>query len=221
MTYPVPILTDDGSYTLHIPGIDETYHSRRGALGESMHVFINAGLNEAIKRFGNKLNILEVGFGTGLNAFLTLKAAQENNFQINYTGLETNPLSVELISQLRYAENVEDKKLFLQLHQTEINSADNISSCFTFEKRMVSVLDFTDIPERYHLIYFDAFAPRVQPELWTQPVFEKLYPVLKGGGILVTYCSKSIVRKAMMNAGFNVTKPQGPWGKREMVRAEK
>jgi tRNA U34 5-methylaminomethyl-2-thiouridine-forming methyltransferase MnmC len=217
-----PIRTDDGSITLLWEESNETYHSRRGALGESLHVYIQAGLYAAVQKFGRQITLLEVGFGTGLNALLTHQAAREKNLQIVYVALETNPISTELISSLNYAEVSgfpNDVSRFLEMHRIPFNNAQKIDDYLTLDKRSIDVKEFSDIHNRYHLIYYDAFGPRAQQELWTTAVFQRLYDVLLPDGMLVTYCSKTVVRRAMEEAGFTVEKLQGPWGKREIVRA--
>lgn len=224
-----PIITKDGSYTISIPEMNVTYHSHHGAIQESMHVFIDAGLKYVS---GNLLkpgiSILEMGFGTGLNTLLSLIEAEKSQLKIYYTAVELFPLQEDEITLLNYCEQLRRKDLepiFDQLHQCEWEKDINITPYFIIHKTKVSLLNFTTSPmeafgtKPYNLIYYDAFAPAAQPELWTKEVFEKLYNMFLPGGILVTYCSKSDVRRAMQAVGFTVEKIPGPRGKREMLRA--
>lgn len=215
------ILTNDGSHTLAIPEMGVTYHSHHGAMGESLHVYIDAGLRPFLhKSNDHPINILEMGFGTGLNALLTLKEAIIHKQPVHYTAIEPFPLTDQEKERINHGNLLSLQKEFLALHAVLWEEDISIDDFFTLKKMQVSLADvrFTN---NFHCIYFDAFSPTVQPELWTQPVFEKLYQFLLPGGTLVTYCSKSEVRRAMVAAGFTVTKIPGPWGKREMVRAGK
>lgn len=216
------ITTKDGSHTISIPALNVTYHSIHGALQESMHVFIRAGLQYLMDIFpGKPLQILEIGFGTGLNALLTLQEAGTSQTPVNYTSLELFPLEKEKASQLNYTDNnVSLQELFFQLHTADWETDVQITSFFTIHKKMISLLDFSS-ESIFHAIYFDAFAPGAQPELWTKEVFEMLYKATIQQGVLLTYCSKGDVRRAMTAAGWEVEKLQGPPGKREMVRAHK
>jgi tRNA U34 5-methylaminomethyl-2-thiouridine-forming methyltransferase MnmC len=186
-----------------------------------MHVFIEAGLRYKIKSTEGALSILEMGFGTGLNALLTLLEQQDR--EIWYESLEAYPLPVEMAMQLNYAELLPQETAaahFDKIQQAAWNEAVAISPAFHLFKRVQKLESFT--PDRtYDLVYFDAFAPTAQPALWSESVFKKLFDSLRTGGILVTYCSKGNVRRAMQAAGFSVEKIAGPPGKREMVRAHK
>jgi tRNA U34 5-methylaminomethyl-2-thiouridine-forming methyltransferase MnmC len=214
-------ITADGSHTIFLPGTNETYHSHHGAVAESTHVFINAGLLPLIDpSTKNKITILEIGFGTGLNALLTLQQSIQHEQPIHYIAVEPFPLAETEFSQLNYGKLLSMQDEFLQLHTSHWEEIITIHPFFTVEKRKTSLLDLIKI-DSVNCIYFDAFAPTIQPELWTQVVFENLYRLLSPGGILVTYCSKTIIRKNMVGAGFNVEKIPGPYGKREMVRARK
>lgn len=221
---PMIITTKDGSHTIRLEGSEITYHSIYGAIGESMHVFIQAGLDHYLRTQKNTgLNIFEMGFGTGLNAFLTLKEAIQRQVSIHYTAVETNPLKEEEYSRLNYAELTGDAQIihyFNKLHIAEWDQAVAIHEFFTLEKKKTALQNF--LPEiLFDIIYYDAFGPGPQPELWTEEIFVKMYALLNKQGILVTYCSKSDVRRAMQKAGFMVEKIPGPWGKREMLRATK
>ncbi len=214
-------LTADGSHTIAIPEMNVTYHSHHGAMAESMHVFIDAGLNHLFNQSTTQpVNILEMGLGTGLNALLTLQEAIKHKRSIHYTAIEIFPLTQTEIGQLNYGKMLSLQKEFLQLHNASWDEDICINEFFTLKKINVSLLELNLIYP-INCIYFDAFSPIVQPELWTLPVFENLFRLLTPGGILVTYCSKSEVRKAIADAGFTVTKIPGPYGKREMVRAGK
>jgi tRNA U34 5-methylaminomethyl-2-thiouridine-forming methyltransferase MnmC len=218
------ILTKDGSHSIAIPSMDVTYHSVHGAIQESQHVFIKAGLLPLFQS-GNQqpVHILEMGFGTGLNALLTLMEAEKNNRLIHFTTLELFPLVQEQVAVLNYCSQLHREDLqptFEQLHTCSWEEQVDIHHYFTLHKKQQSLLDIT-VADQFHLIYFDAFAPAAQPELWTIAAFEKLYHSLLPGGVLVTYCSKGDVRRAMQSAGFIVEKIPGPPGKREMVRAVK
>jgi len=214
------ITTKDGSYTVQVPDWNVTYHSTHGAVQESMHVFIQTGLQYLLQQqHTEKIYVFEMGFGTGLNALLTAIEAQKTDVAIYYTAVELYPLSASEIAALNYDELLNDNThLFHQLHQCKWNEAVAITDHFTLEKIKANLLDYTP-HQLFNLIYYDAFDPAAQPELWTQAIFEKLYNMLTDNGILVTYCSKGDVRRAMQAAGFRVTKLPGPPGKREIVRA--
>jgi tRNA U34 5-methylaminomethyl-2-thiouridine-forming methyltransferase MnmC len=219
------VFTADGSHTVSVPEMNVTYHSVHGAIRESRHVFIEAGLHYASGRFTQPgaLQILEIGLGTGLNTLLTLTEAENNQQQIHYTALEPFQLSTEEITSLNYCEQLNRNDLrdiFTILHTSDWEKDIALTPCLTIHKTRQSLLHFTTT-EQYDLVYFDAFAPAAQPELWTKQVFENLYQLLSPGGTLVTYCSKGDVRRAMQEAGFNIEKIAGPPGKREMIRAMK
>ncbi len=215
--------TTDGSHTVAIPAMQVTYHSHHGAIRESMHVFIGAGLQPALEISNEELSILEMGWGTGLNGLLTFRHTAALPNEIHYHSLEQYPLEPEIITALNYCEQLGEPQLqqvFEQMHTSPWNEEVKITDHFFLQKIKTDLLSFQPV-RSYHVIYFDAFAPTAQPELWTQEVFEKLFAAMHPGGILVTYCSKGIVRRAMQAAGFTVEKIPGPPGKREMVRATK
>jgi len=218
------IKTDDGSVTIHLPEWDEQYHSKHGAVQEARHVFLKMGLHHFLEN--NKLpeiSILEIGFGTGLNAFLTLLETEKLDQKINYTGVEAYPVSSEEISHLNYPEasQAEEKAgLFQKLHECNWEEKSPISTYFTLTKIQKKFDEIKDI-DLYDLIYFDAFGARVQPELWTEKIFNLMFKALKKRGVLVTYSAKGSVRRAMIASGFDVQKLPGPPGKREMLRAVK
>lgn len=212
--------TADGSYTLYVPELDEHYHSVKGALTESQHIFINMGLNHSPV---TNPHILEIGFGTGLNALLTLLTAKETGRAIHYTSIERFPLSMEVIEKLDYPSlfGKTAEADYLAIHNAEWGKDIPVSTYFTLHKIEG---DFTSyaFPKGYDLIYFDAFAPEKQPEMWQQSLFNALYDVLNEGGILTTYCAKGIVRRMLQAAGFVVERlPGPPGGKREILRANK
>lgn len=218
------LLTKDGSHTISIPELNVTYHSIHGAIRESMHVFIEAGLRYYINLSSKKsISILEMGFGTGLNTLLTQIEAAKEQLSIHYTSLELYPISETEAGLLNYAEQLHQPGLqpvFDQLHSCPWNEEVVMNPSFTLQKRNSSPTELA-VTTTFDIIFYDAFAPQAQPELWTQEVFERLHQSLLPGGILVTYCSKGDVRRAMMAAGFTIEKIPGPPGKREMVRGTK
>lgn len=212
--------TADGSYTLYVPELDEHYHSVKGALTESQHIFIDMGLKHSSVP---SPRILEIGLGTGLNCFLTLMTAEETHRKIHYTGIERYPLDVETISKLDYPSIIGKghEQDYLAIHQAPWEEDAVLSSWFTLHKIQG---DFThyDFAKGYDIIYFDAFAPEKQPEMWEQSLLNSLYEVLNEGGILTTYCAKGVVRRMLQTAGFIVERlPGPPRGKREILRATK
>lgn len=212
------VITADGSPTVEIPSMGVTYHSRHGAITESLHVFIDAGLKYWNEQNRGECSILEMGFGTGLNALLTLMEAEKLQRRILYTAIEPFPLEEEIVHQLNYIP--ERKNTFLPLHSCEWEKEIAMSPFFTFKKCNTSLTAFSS-PQNFDVIYYDAFAPNAQPELWTQEIFEKLYRMLAPAGLLVTYCSKGEVQRAMKSVGFKVEKLAGPPGKREMLRGRR
>lgn len=214
------VITADGSSSIFLADFNEHYHSIHGAVQESMHVFMRMGWSE-LQGDLQHVNILEVGFGTGLNAWLVCDAVNTsaNAPAVHYTSLEAFPVSVEDARLLNYAPS-ESRSRFIGLHEAAWNASVAIDHRFTLEKLHTTLQEFT--PQRkYDLVFFDAFAPRVQPEMWTKEIFGKLFAAMNPGGILVTYCSKGEVRRNMIAAGFSVEKVPGPPGKREMLRAKK
>lgn len=208
--------TADGSHTLFVPGLDEHYHSVNGAVQESRHVFIDAGLHRLRK---DRLRILEVGFGTGLNAFLTL--LDGGAAAVTYYAVEKYPLPTDVARQLNYGAILApggDAAAFLRLHEAPWEHDAAISDRFTLHK-MQADINGCRLPPAIDLVYFDAFAPGKQPEVWNQAVFDALYACMTPGGILTTYCAKGEVRRMMQRAGYSVERIPGPPGKREMLRA--
>lgn len=216
------LTTGDGSVTIHLPEWDEQYHSKHGALAEAKHVFIQAGLHFWVENNPEvQVSILEIGFGTGLNAFLTLLEASVMKLKIDYTGVEAFPIDTSEIEQLNYPHILNASESdFLKLHQINWEVSSMVTSNFNLLKRKQF---FSEIKDRdtYTIIYFDAFGARVQPDLWTEEIFENMFAALKPGGVLVTYSAKGSVRRAMQAVGFTVERLPGPPGKREMLRAVK
>lgn len=214
-------ITKDGSHTLVNEELDETYHSRHGAIQEAYHVFMRSGLD--LLQSKTEISIFEMGFGTGLNAFITFLENQRNCQKVNYYGLEKYPLKGEVWKQLNFITELDAQaysSVFESMHEGKWDTLLPISTDFNLKKIEGDLED--DLSDLHvDLIYFDAFGPRVQPDLWTEQVFEKMYQILKPGGILVTYCCKGDVKRAMISAGFQVEKIPGPPGKREMLRAFK
>ena len=204
-------LTADGSHTLFIPEMDEHYHSVNGAVQESRHVFIEA-----------EITVLEIGFGTGLNAFLTLLDAEAHQRKIHYYSVELYPLDTDVIGSLNYGEMIcaGRKDVFLALHQAEWNVPVPVTEFFELHK-IQGDSNTCVLPDRIDLVYFDAFAPDKQPEMWNREIFDRLYARTTGGGVLTTYCAKGVVRRMMKEAGYAVERIPGPPGKREMLRAIK
>jgi tRNA U34 5-methylaminomethyl-2-thiouridine-forming methyltransferase MnmC len=214
------IITADGSKSIYLPDWDESYHSKHGAVQEAYHVFIKNGLDNILP---NEISILEIGFGTGLNAFITFLEAEKRNLKINYTGVEAFPIDENEVSQMDYADILHAnnyQNLFDKMHSVSWNESHFINEHFTLIKQHKRFEDIDDF-EKYDLIYFDAFGFRVQPELWSADIFKSMYKALKSKGVLVTYAARTPIKKAMLEAGFLVEKLPGPPGKREMTRAIK
>ena len=215
------IITGDGSPTIYVPELDEHYHSIHGALNESLHVFIQAGLANRLEQ-KQSINILEIGLGTGSNLLLTLNFIQSLPVQINYDALEPFPISDEIIVAL--SENITafkcTKETFEQIHTAGAGVPILLNAKLIFTK-VQETLQNVELDKRYDIIYFDAFGPRAQPEMWEAANFDKLFQNMEPGGVLVTYCAKGAVRRTLQEIGFMVEKLPGPPGKREMLRATK
>jgi tRNA U34 5-methylaminomethyl-2-thiouridine-forming methyltransferase MnmC len=208
------ITTADGSTSLYVPSIDETYHSRHGAVQESQHVFVQMGLDPVVQRITDRpIRILEVGFGTGLNALLT---ASFGRFSVEYFGLDTVPLPPEVYQNIGF-DGLEDA-LLQAMHKAPWNMAVEMKPGFVLHKMPARVQE-AELPLAIDLVYYDAFGPRAQGEMWELPVFQRLFDVVAAGGVLVTYCAKGQVRRDLHTAGFVVERLAGPPGKREMLRA--
>lgn len=212
----------DGSATLYVPALDETYHSTRGALTESKHVFLEAGLAFAHKQFGAPIRLLEIGLGTGLNALLSMIWAEERHVSVEYTALEPFPLSLVEVDSLGYAKLMESKEaveLEQAIHKVPMGEQVQLSAHFSLTKQLDTLQAMVLPRAQFHLIYFDAFAPSKQPELWTPELFAKLRASQVPGGILVTYSSSGTTKRALAEAGYQIERLAGPSGKRHMVRA--
>jgi len=213
------IKTGDGSHTIYVPELDEHYHSIHGAIQESTHIFIKNGFDVCT---ADPLNIFEVGFGTGLNALLTAVRSISGNKEINYTSVEKYPLDKKIITSLNYNDYAgeNDGNIFHLIHSAPWNIKVNI--CRNFNLMKIET-DFTvqPPPGRYDLIYFDAFGPDKQPEMWTMEIFDRIAAVTNKKGILVTYSAKGEVKRNLKACGFDVTLLPGPPGKRQMISAVK
>lgn len=215
------IETQDGSHSLLSGVFGVSYHSRYGAIQESSHVFIQAGLHwKALE--SKELLILEIGFGTGLNAYLTLLETQRLDLKVHYESIEAYPISLEQAAALNYTEILEPKAptLFMELHAAPFGTASFVTTRFHLLKQQVLFHDIQYAGE-FDLVYYDAFAPDAQPELWEEPMLKKIYEALKPGGIMVTYCAKGYVKRNLKAVGFQVEALPGPPGKREMTRCLK
>lgn len=223
------ITTADGSSTIQIEDWNEQYHSVHGAIQEANHVYIKHGFLFYCETENNlrqlspevEINILEIGFGTGLNALLTLLKSEDLNLNVNYTGVEAYPISTKELDRLNYTKELEIKDSTLKdMHDLPWEIKNQISESFSLKKQQGR---FENISEKnkYDVIYFDAFGPRVQPELWTEQIFKKMYLALRKNGVLSTYSAKGSVRRNFKSVGFEVERLQGPPGKRHMLRAVK
>ncbi|MGB0880267.1 MAG: tRNA (5-methylaminomethyl-2-thiouridine)(34)-methyltransferase MnmD [Polaribacter sp.] len=229
------IITSDGSTTIHLPDWNEQYHSKHGAIQEAYHVFIKAGLEKVLsstksnqntipqknKTIQTNISILEIGFGTGLNAIITFLETKKVATKIDYVGVEAYPISEEEVERLNYIARLKAKKHqkdFKKMHTLSWEEKHMISENFSLTKKKQF---FQEIKEKntFDLIYFDAFGAKNQPELWTEVIFSNMFTALKKNGILVTYSAKGSVRRAMESVGFVVERLEGPLGKREMLRA--
>ncbi|OUL62365.1 tRNA (5-methylaminomethyl-2-thiouridine)(34)-methyltransferase MnmD [Flavobacterium sp. AJR] len=214
------IQTLDGSTTIRLEEWDECYHSKHGAIQEAKHVFMQNGFS----LFEDKpISILEIGFGTGLNAFITFLESNEKKQNINYVGVEAYPVAANEVLMMNYvaelgADNY--KEVFKKMHESNWDEIIELSDAFTLTKRKQFFQEIDDV-ETFDLIYFDAFGYRVQPELWSTEIFKRMHDSLKPNGVLVTYAARGVVKRSMIEVGFTVEKLAGPPGKREMFRARK
>lgn len=214
----LPRPTADGSLTLHSEALGEHYHSMFGAVAESEHVYIRQGFGSCVKQH---LDLLEVGLGTGLNALLTLVEAQRSGRQVNYLALEPFPLPPDVVGALDHPGSIGRPDLAGTFHRLMSAAPDETLSPFpgsTFRRSLARVQDL-EMKAAFDLVYFDAFAPKVQPEMWTADVFRMLYAAMRPGALLVTYCAKGDVRRAMRDAGLMPELVQGPPGKYKMLKA--
>ncbi|MBN8701841.1 MAG: tRNA (5-methylaminomethyl-2-thiouridine)(34)-methyltransferase MnmD [Bacteroidetes bacterium] len=222
------ITTEDGSHTLFNKTLNETYHSTHGSIQESNHVFIQNGLTHYIKNNPTTKNItiLEVGLGTGLNSILAWQYLAKNNLplKINYVALEPYPIDTAIVSQLNYSTILSlsdlEQNIFELIHSCDFENNIELSTNFYFEKKK-ETLQKTVFPNSFDIVFYDAFGPRAQPDMWEKFLFEKLYSNLASNGVFVTYCAKGELKRNLKSIGFEVESLQGPPGKREMVRATK
>ena len=215
------VITKDGSHTIYLPEMDEHYHSTHGAIQESMHIYINQGLLQITKK---EVSILEIGFGTGLNAYLTFAFSDTKKLNINYFSIEKYPLAEIDFLKLNYPENIfpEYSDVFEKIHRAEWNSVVKISPEFSMQKVHADLLSFEfNSLSQFDLVYYDAFAPGKQPEMWTDEIIQKVASTVKKDGILVTYCAKGSVRRAFSAADFVMERIPGPIGKKEILRGKK
>ncbi len=207
--------TEDGSATLFVSELNEHYHSVKGARTESLHIFIDMGLKAVSTTHPQ---VLEIGFGTGLNALLTLEAAEADKRPVHYTGIELYPLAWEEVDVLKYSDN----PLFKTLHSVPWEEDVAITPYFTLKKIREDARKAVNTKRSFDVIYFDAFAPEKQPEMWDEALFRNLYTSMNAGGVLTTYCAKGIIRRMLQSVGFKVERlPGPPGGKREILRASK
>lgn len=216
--------TLDGSHTIYSQKFDSTYHSTNGAIQESNHVFIKHGLEYFSHDFINKnIRILEYGFGTGLNALLSLKFANSNKKKLNYIGLEAYPIELKNVNELNYNEIIDSEELeeeFLKMHSIESDKKVDLSDYFSFSRIQTKFEKF-EISNKFDIIFYDVFSPDVQGFLWERPFLDSVYDKLDDNGILITYGAKGTFKRALKSIGFEVQNPPGPPGKREITRAVK
>ncbi|MEM7107505.1 MAG: tRNA (5-methylaminomethyl-2-thiouridine)(34)-methyltransferase MnmD [Bacteroidota bacterium] len=225
MYKPQLIVTEDGSHTLYVPELKETYHSFHGAWQESEHVFIEKGLNNfANAHPTSSVNLLEIGFGTGLNALLAAAWASKNKVEVRMTSLEAYPIDNKLAVQLNYPEFVSAKEAahwFEHIHETPWNQPREINRFYTLTKRKIK-LEKAHLPSmHFEVVFFDAFAPNKQSELWEMTILQKIYNTQTVGSFFVTYCAKGQLKRDLRDLGYDVETLDGPPGKKEMIRATK
>ncbi|MGB0895490.1 MAG: tRNA (5-methylaminomethyl-2-thiouridine)(34)-methyltransferase MnmD [Parashewanella sp.] len=219
-------LTKDGSHTLINPELEESYHAYNGAWTESEFVYITSGLSYFLKQRTdntNKLNMLEFGFGTGLNALLTLQQSLSRNLSVNYLSLEPFPIPAETALKLNYTEKLVQPipQLFANMHAAKMDVPYCVTESFSLLKLQQKLHDATIKNKSIDLIYYDAFAPSKQPDAWEKPLFEKCFNALKSGGLLVSYCANGQFKRDLKSLGFKLDQCKGPMGRREITRAWK
>ena len=212
------VITNDGSHSIFNPEINECYHSKHGAIVEAEHVFMRNGFSVVNKQ---NLNILEIGFGTGLNALLTSQKAKQKNISVNYHGIELYPVETTNYTQLNFCELIGiDNSELLKLHECNWETENKIHDFFKLTKNKITLENYTS-NTKFDIIYFDAFSPEKQPQLWTAEIFKNMHNLLKEDGFLVTYCAKGVVRRTLNAVGFEVISLDGPPGKRQMTIANR
>ncbi|MEQ8625794.1 MAG: tRNA (5-methylaminomethyl-2-thiouridine)(34)-methyltransferase MnmD [Vicingaceae bacterium] len=216
------VTTSDGSHSVFLPEMDEHYHSMHGAIAESEHVYIKNGLLAAAKQ-KKSIQVFEVGLGTGLNVLTTYKSALANQLKVIMDSIEAYPLDWEEVKSLNFRQQLDiEKSIYKQIHQSDWDAEVELSPQLTLHKYHDKLQHFDLAENSYDVIYFDAFAPEKQEEMWSEAIFKKLYTALKPGGILVTYCVKGEIRRRLQDIGLKVEKLKGPeGGKREIMRAVK
>lgn len=214
------ITTNDGSHTLLVPELNEQYHSIHGAIKEAEHVFLKMGLDEFVRSNRVSVNVFEVGFGTGLNALLSAQWATSKQKKLAYTSIEKFPVSKKEFQQLNYGNIVHGSEIYTKITDAKWNDFTTISNAFKLRKLKLDLRKDT-LPNGFDVVFFDAFAPNKQPELWDTLVFEKIYGIMSENSLMVTYCCQGQAKRNMISAGFEVEKVPGPPGKREMLRARK
>ena len=214
------ITTGDGSHSLYNSEIKESYHSTYGAILESKHIFIEAGLN-LFKDSIETIHILEVGFGTGLNGLLSYIWSHQFRKSVNYQGIEAYPVNKDVTGELNYPGLLEiEKSIFLELHKTD-EIYRQISPYFNLKVNHALIQEFSLPADYFQVVYFDAFSPAVQPEMWSVDVFRSIFKAMRKGGVMTTYSTKGDVKRGLMEVGFLIEKIPGPVGKREVLRAFK
>ena len=214
------IITNDGSHTLLVPSLNEQYHSIHGAVKEAEYVFLNMGLDECLRSERDSINVFEVGFGTGLNALLSAQWATSKQKKLAYTSVEKFPVSKMEFQQLNYGDILNGSELYTKITDAKWGDFTTVSNVFSLRKLKLDLLKDT-LPNGFDVVFFDAFAPNKQPELWDTLVFEKIYGIMSENSLMVTYCCQGQAKRNMISAGFEVEKVPGPPGKREMLRARK
>ena len=214
------ITTNDGSHTLLVPALNEQYHSIHGAVKEAEHVFLKMGLDECFRSERFSVNVFEVGFGTGLNALLSAQWATSKQKKLAYTSIEKFPVSKKEFQQLNYGDIVHGSELYTKITDAKWGGFTTVSNLFSLRKLKLDLLKDT-LPNGFDVVFFDAFAPNKQPELWDTLVFEKIYRIMSENSLMVTYCCQGQAKRNMIAAGFEVEKVPGPPEKREMLRARK
>ena len=215
------VITEDGSHTIYLPELDEHYHSTHGAIQESLHIYINNGF---LNRQENDVNILEIGFGTGLNALLTYIYAIKSNKSVKYWSIEKFPLTPNEYHALNYTNDLykEYSTVFESIHTSPWDENSELNKNFILHKVKADLVDFQrEFPTKFDLVYYDAFAPNKQADLWTEEIIKKVGDYVAPGGTVVTYCAKGSVRRAFAAAGFEVERLPGPPGKKEIIRGKK
>jgi tRNA U34 5-methylaminomethyl-2-thiouridine-forming methyltransferase MnmC len=218
---PSLIVTNDGSHSLLNEQLNETYHSTHGAIQESIYVFIEKGLQQFFNGGARPIRILEVGFGTGLNALLAYQFSQTLDIDVAYHTLEAYPLDDKIWSQLNYSDRLGMRHIFNQLHSVSWNESHHFPERFTFRKSHSKLEDENLATKGFDVVFYDAFAPSKQPGMWTKEILSKVYQAMGRGGIFVTYCAKGQVKRDLRELGLEVETLPGPPGKKEMIRARR